>query len=158
MINKDYSLWYNQISIHKKMNRTDFGLTVPYLIGSYQICEQRSVSISLLLHDIIESDYEKCAVLQMCPDIHQYVIGLDDREFCIQFMKKNIQFFNSRGQLSLIISTNADKLGSNIDGVIQKFEELYSDQIMFSRFSWNLLKKEWIGFSEVETEIIFKGK
>jgi len=153
-------LWYKEISYHKKNNIISYGLTIPYLIGSYQVCQISSSDspIYSLFYEIIESDLEKCAVLQLCTNINQYVIGIEDIHFCEKFLKKEIKFKNSNGKIRLYITQNACELGNNRELMIKKIENLYIDQITNLNFSWNNQNMIWEKFNKDEIEIIEKGK
>lgn len=151
-------IWYKQVLYQKENGIIGNGLTILYLIGTYKILNEELESpIKSLLNRIIESDLDKCAVLQKCPHINQYVIGIQDREFCERLMKKDIQFQNSNGNPSLFISLNAKKLGSKFDNIVTKFESSYLKLIRKDKFSWNKTSKEWEEFSQLDIETIKKG-
>jgi len=160
MTKSELPLWFKQISYYKSNNIIENGLTIPYLVGSYILRNQplNGEPISSLLTSILESKLEKCAVLQKCPGIHQYVIGIDDREFCERFMKKDIRFVNSLGKSSLFITLNACNLGNDIDKIIKEFNNLYGGYISESRFSWNKRTKDWEEFTESQKNLIRKIK
>lgn len=153
-------LWYRQISFQKEKRIISNGLTIPYLIGSYQICNQNLPEnpIKYLMSEIKNSQLDKCAVIQMCPNIGQYVVGIDDRKFCEMYMKKQIQFKNTNGQTSLVITLNAEDLGDNFEGIIDQFVKLYDRSIANSNFSWNNDTMAWENFTSSEIDLIKKGQ
>ncbi|WP_346859672.1 hypothetical protein [uncultured Draconibacterium sp.] len=153
-------IWFKQITFQKESRIIANGLTIPYLIGSYAICGQPldDRPIKSLILEVIESELEVCAVLQKCPYIRQYVIGVDDRKFCDKYIKGQIKFENSLGQSSLFITQNASELGSDLDNIVAHFEELYIDCINNNKFLWNNETKNWELFTEDEINLIEKGK
>ncbi len=98
------------------------------------------------MDNIIESNLNFCAVLQKCPQIGHYVIGIDNHAFCKQYMRNDIQFKNSNGNTSLYITMNANILGDKIDKVVAEFENLYLKYIEIDKFSWNRTLMEWEEF------------
>ncbi|KZS39210.1 hypothetical protein AWE51_11690 [Aquimarina aggregata] len=153
----DSPIWYEQIAFQKKNKYITNGLTIPYLIGIYKLLNHTLENpIKSLLNKIIESDFDKCAVLQKCPQIGHYVVGIDNREFCERFMKKDIQFRNSKGNTSLFITLNANNLGDNVEKIIKEFENLYSELIQNDQHSWNNKLKKWEEFGQSEIERINK--
>jgi len=160
MVKNNLHLWFNQISYQKKNGFITYGLTIPYLIGSYLICNQilSDNPIKSIILEIVESNLEKCAVLQKCPNISQYVIGIDDREFCELYMKKQIVFKNSAGRTSLFITQNANELGNDLNNIIEHFDNLYCDCIANENYSWNNMTKNWTKFTKYEVDLIEQGK
>lgn len=160
MIKNNLPLWFRQISYQKNERIITNGLTIPYLIGIYQICNQplNHNSIRTLIFEIKESILEECAVLQRCPYIRQYVIGVDDRQYCEHYMKKQIRFENSVGQSSLFVTQNANELGNNLDRIVELFNNIYDNCISNAEFSWNNETKNWEKFTEYEIDLIKKGQ
>lgn len=155
----DLPIWYKQILYQKDNRIIENGLTIPYLVGTYKtLGEKLENPIESLLNKIIESNFDKCAVLQKCPHINKYVIGIEDRGFCERLMKKDIQFKNSKGKSSLFITLNAEDLGNNLDNIVTKFEDSYETIIGKGQFSWNNTSKQWEKFNQPEIETIKKGK
>lgn len=157
---KIYPLWYRQITYQKKNRIITYGLTIPYLIGSYQICGETLPKnpIEFLILEIINTDLDQCAVIQKCPYIRKYVVGVEQRQFCETYMRKEIQFKNSKGQTTLIVTQNAKELGNDFKGLINQFEKLYKPYTAISKFTWNNKIKSWENFTQTEIEIIKKVK
>lgn len=153
-------LWFKEISFQRNNGIISNGLTIPYLVGSYNICEVPlgNRPIQSLFFEIIEFSSNKCAVLQFCTNIHQYVIGVDDRDYCEVNMKNNIKFRNSLSETSLFITQNANDLGNDLNQVIIKFENMYAEMIASSKFSWNSHTKRWEEFTSEEMQLIKKAK
>ncbi len=160
MNSKTTPLWFRQVTYQKKNRIITNGLTIPYLIGSYEVCGERlpENSIEFLMKEITEAELDKCAVIQKCPHIRQYVVGVDDRQFCETYMRKEILFKNGKGQTSLVVTQNAKELGNDLNGLINQFENLYRLFTLQSEFSWNNETRAWENFAQSEIELIKKGK
>ena len=157
MLYSDTPFWFQLINYQKSKDIISNGLTIPYIIGAYQICNRNLNSnnpVQSLFLKIIESELNHCAVLQMCPNIRQYVVGIDDRQFCEQYMLTEISFSNIRGQSSLFITQNARQLGSNFDKVVEEFYRLYKTHINKQEYSWNKHDGIWQQFSPDEVALI----
>ena len=159
MAEKDLPLWFKQVHYQKENKIISNGLTIPYLIGCYRINNQllNDSPIRSLLFEIIESNLEVCAILQLCPHIQQYVIGIDDRKFCDRYLKKEIRFQNLVGKSSLYITRNANQLGGNIDKIIEQFDLMFQVCIANAEFSWKKETKNWSEFTKGEKEVIERG-
>lgn len=155
---RNKQLWYNLIKHYKKNNKITFGLTIPFIVGVYKINSNNETSINHLLNQIIESNYSKCAVLQKCPNLNHYVIGIEDRNFARIYMKNYIQIKDKNQETQIYITLNAKELGNDINMIVKKLESLYFKEIESNKFSWNKKEKKWSEFDKTELLIIRKMK
>lgn len=155
-------LWYKQISYQKKKNLISNGLTIPFLIGTYELCGCYLVGqqnpIKFLFNEIINSEIGVCAVLQKCPNINQFVIGIESREFCEKYFKKEIYFDNSKDNKILIITQNASELGSDLMKIVDTLTDLYFENIDLGKYTWNNGDKIWQEFNEKDKNRILSAK
>lgn len=160
MLETNQNLWYDQISYLKKKNVISNGLTIPYLIGAYKVSgyslNSQKNPIKLLFDEIINSQMEQYAVLQKCPYINQYVIGLDNKEYWDKYLRKLITFKNKKGDITLIITQNANELGDNLTSIVDKLNEQCKDSLILNRFSWDNNSKIWREFNENEKNLILE--
>lgn len=146
--------WDRLIKYKKNEKEISFGLTIPYLVGANEIINNDLISkddgIKRLIHGILNSKSEYVAVIQKCSNIRKYVIGIESLDKCNFFFKNDIQIYNSNKEPRIIITVNAKDLGNNIENIISKFNELYLDSIIESKYTWDYKIKEWTYFSEYE--------
>lgn len=156
------NLWYKQISYQKKKGLISNGLTIPFLIGTYELCGCNLVGqqnpIKFLFDEIIKSEIGVCAVLQKCPHINQFVIGIESTEFCERFFKKEICVTNAKDKKKLIITLNASELGSDFMKIVDVLNVLYIEDIELGKYSWNNADKLWQEFNEKDIKIILSAK
>ena len=155
-------LWYKQISYQKKKGLISNGLTIPFLIGTYELCcsylVRQQNPIKFLFDEIINSEIGFCAVLQKCPNINQFVIGIEDREFCEKHFKREICFKNAKDNKILIITQNASELGSDLMKIVDALNVLYIENIDLGKCSWNSKDRIWQEFNEKDKKIILSAK
>ena len=151
--------WYNLILTAQTRGDIVTGLTIPYLLGATEKDNQEYIAkeedVIQLLTDMAYSDTELKPVLKECGLIHQYVIALQDADFCKSNFKNQISFKNENGENSLYIIHEAKSLGNNIEQISQNLYEEYAEQSFNkSRYSWDYNKQEWLNFSSREKETI----
>lgn len=149
----DYNnLWRNLISKLKAKGEIEFGLTIPYIIGAYNYYGYKfkdGEEISQLLNFIKNGDDPDCAVIQRCPGIHKHVIGLDVASFWMKNMKSTRFIEKNTGdkELKIVVTLNAEGLGSNRDDIVNSLKKLYQEAICDSKYSWSNSEKIWKEFS-----------
>jgi hypothetical protein len=150
--------WYDLIMYQTEIGENKNGPTIPYILGAQKIAEEISVidnnSISELLLEIADSETESKAVLQKCPGIEQYVIGLRDMELNGIFYEKDLSFINRNGEKSLYVFPNATSLGTTIEEIGNSLTDHFEDCLKREKFSWDFANEEWREFSPEEKEII----
>lgn len=156
MTKDNLPIWYNQILFRKNNRIITNGLTIPYIIGSYNFLGQ-TYSINELMNEIINSNLDKCAVIQKCPEIRQYVIGIEDKNFCEIYFRNEISFTNSNNVKSLIITQNASDLGSNFEKITDTFINLYKNYLDEGKYSWDNRNKVWIPLNNYEESLIINA-
>jgi hypothetical protein len=154
----DIPFWYKIITSLKSKNEITNGLTIPYLIGANALSDKsyviNSESIKELLSEIINSSIDEVAVLQKCDDIGQYVIGLRDKKFAEMNFKTETSYSNSKQDKTLYISLNASNLGSSIEEISERLNELFSSALTDGNYSWDGFNKKWKQFNSRETDLI----
>jgi hypothetical protein len=156
MTKDNLPIWYNQISFRKSKRIITNGLTIPYIIGSYNFLGH-AYSINELMNEIINSNLDKCAVIQKCPEIRQYVIGIEDKNFCEKYFQNEISFTNSDNVKSLIITQNASDLGNNLKKITDIFINLYKNDLDEGKYSWDNRNKGWIPLNDYEQRLIINA-
>jgi len=150
--------WYILIDRLKRQKVISNGATIPYIIGAYELVDKSFLidgnSINYLLTDIVNSSTEQVAVIQLCPDIHQFVVGLDNKQFCEIYFKKEKSFTNSSNEKTLYITQNASNLGASIADIIKNLEDKYLSRVKERAFSWDNYKNEWRPFNKKEEKDI----
>jgi len=153
----DNPYWYKLIKVFKEADppyKITTGLTIPFIIGSYELLGEPFESVANLVFSIRGSEIDKFPVIQKCPDIRKHVVMVEEKEICNKTYEKDIPFKNPLGKNILFISRNALLLGSTIEKVIWNLSEEYSDPIDNKKYSWSKSKERWRDFDENEKELI----
>lgn len=156
----NYPIWFQQINYQKRKKMILYGLTIPYIIGTYKLLGESATEKNLLKHlfeDILNSNLPQCAVIQKCPHIKQYVIGIESKEFCAKFFKNEISFKNKDNVDVLYITQNAKELGNNFDIIINKLRTLYKDKLASNLHTWDNDDKKWRVFNKNEIDLILSA-
>lgn len=140
--------WVNK----KKKN----GLTIPFILGTQTINNPNNhlnkSSIKQLFTEIINSDINEIMVLEYCPDIGEYVLGLENK----LVPKEGNKFNCPRNNSTRIIATfNTEVLGKNLDDIIMCLEKKYMNCINDEHFS--MINNKWAKYCEDDKETIEKA-
>ncbi|QKZ12145.1 hypothetical protein [Spirosoma sp. KUDC1026] len=153
--------WYKLIRNYKQKRLIDFGLTIPYILGANSLIDDSfqldKDSIETLLANIINSELDQVAVIQLCPNIYQYVVGLDRKDFCMRYLSKETSFSKSDGEKTLYITQNASGLGKTIEIVTERLVTEYNHCLEEQNFSWDNFKQLWRPFSDNEKKLIISS-
>lgn len=156
MLLKD-PFWYSLIISLKTKKVITNGLTLPYIIGADKVINKKPFddnSIPSLLKNIVNSQTEQIAVFQNCTDINQYVVGVENLDFCNLYFKNYLSFNNQENSKSLYITPNALSFGTTIAEIEKNLIDKFQGFIQDEKFSWNRSTSSWEKFTPKEIEIL----
>jgi hypothetical protein len=161
MTSDNSPIWFRLIYYLKQEGIYEFGPTIPYIIGAYQIYGKTLIpkenAIKLLFDEMLNAQLGHCAVIHKCPDIKQFVIGIQEKEICNLYYGKEILFENNQGEKTLFTTPNAKELGGSLEGAILNLEASLYEPLEMSKYSWDRLNKEWKHFDESDEKLIRKA-
>lgn len=135
----------NEIQISKLyFSKNKTGFTIPYLIGFEYYNSKNLMTISDFFTMILESTSETIYYLHYCPDIGEYVISKSHPTFKM----KGVEILNNQRKTKLILTQSIEVLGNELDTVVKKLEQRYSNQLQEKKFSF--YNRTWIEFNENE--------
>ncbi|MES2772925.1 MAG: hypothetical protein V4722_01985 [Bacteroidota bacterium] len=148
--------WYKLIKAFKAAEppyKISTGLTIPFLIGAYELLGSPFRSVEDLILTILNSEIDKFPVIQKCHYIQKHVLMVEGKEICNKTYRKEVKFESPTGRNILFISSNSILLGKELPKVIWNLSTEYSDPIRKCEYSWSNAKG-WKSFDEKEKEII----
>lgn len=158
MITLENPYWYKLITNLKAKREISNGVTIPYILGARKLIDNTFLiqedSIFKLFTEIRNSSTELKVLLQNCPDVHQYVIGLREKDFCENYMKSDLSFKNENGDRVLYVTLTAIKLGNTIEEISNTLTNKYMRYMKIDEFSWDNDKQNWREFSPRERDLI----
>lgn len=149
--------WLKHINYQKSNKIISNGLTLPYLIGIYKhlsIEAGTTNAVDFLFKEILHTNTAYNIIIQRCPEIQQYVLGIEQKSFCNVYFKNEIRFKLNESTAEIIITQNAKCLGDNLQIVIADLNKLYKNEIDNNLNSWNAQNKKWTKFSSEEKKLI----
>ena len=125
------------------------GLTIPYLIGSEKHINNETISIEELLIEFSKNETNYFVSIELCANINEYVIKLNDTEDLIQ-LKHYPRFGN--------FFIQDEKLGKlvNINKISNYLQNIYYVNIKDDKFS--KIDGEFIKFTIDDLEMINQFK
>lgn len=156
MKSKNNPYWYKLIKLLKGKGIIETGLTIPYVMGAYEVLDQPLQNIDELIKKLVEEEIDKYPVIQKCIKIKQDVIMVEEKHICNKW-DRDVKFESKSRKNKLFISTTTN-LGTTIDTVASKLIGLYGNQIKDKTYSWDNEHKQWIKFSEEEVNLILSIK
>jgi hypothetical protein len=148
--------WYKLIKLLKAQKVITTGLTMPYVFGSYELLGQSFLDLNELIKHVLECDIDKYPVIQKCVEIKHDVLMVEEKQVCNKWIKE-IRFESSSRKNKLFISTTTN-LGSTIESICSKLNNLYGTQIKNKTYSWDNKEKQWVKFTKDEEERILSIK
>jgi len=152
MDNQPY--WYQLIS-HWVNVKKRTGLTIPFIIGAKNFFESNSNlnSVTELLNEIVESEIEETIILNNCPHVGEYVLGICS----VSSFLSGTDFKNEEtGNVTLIATTSTKILGEDFRSICRSLEKKYKNQINEGHFSKEDF--DWTPFTENDIKMIEEAK
>jgi len=156
-MNSKLPLWYSLI-IELKKERLTIGPTIPYLIGAYKTVNKPFAisreGMEAFLETVINSQVDKVPILQKCPELREYVIGLEKKEIAERYYTKEIYLKSQSGGNGLYLTQNASSLGKTPNEIAINLNGLYQTYIMTQKFSFDQLERSWVNFNPSQQDFI----
>lgn len=149
--------WYKILKLFKTVEepyRINTGLTIPFIIGAYQLRDKPFENINSLIDYIIDIVIDKYPIIQRCHVINKHVVMVQEKQVCNRGYHTKYPKIKSKTSKNILFISTISNIGKTCGEICHSLNFEYKETIKRNEFSWSKEDKQWRKFHNREIELI----